>query len=101
MPPSDSSPVFGDRRLHLAALDAVVTATPGLACGIVTRRGVPMLNAITIANPTRMTEVGCDFVDGDWWYVSSSGEKLGPVADPQRVTNDLAEVLSTHTTRGR
>lgn len=91
---------FGSRRLHLAALDAAVQSKPELASGIVLRDDLPMLNIISTVNPTRMTEVGCEFADDDWWY-TKDGEKLGRVDDREQVTDQLADLLSRHTTQRR
>lgn len=73
----------GTERLHLTALDAEIVSGHGvgkLACGVVSRRGSPLLNVIRIGDPSRSIEVGCSRVGGVWWFVvQATGEGITPV----------------------
>ncbi|SEG73958.1 hypothetical protein SAMN04489712_110174 [Thermomonospora echinospora] len=94
---SDQSVPTGDRRTFLAVLDEVVRSRPGLACGIVTRQGVPVLHVINAEMPRYGTEVGADFADGDWWYTwAVSGDRIGPVGDAEGARNALVRALKAN-----
>ncbi|WP_157995844.1 hypothetical protein [Thermomonospora amylolytica] len=86
--------LVNDRRVFLRVLDEVVRANPGLACGIVTRGGVPVLCVINSEMPQYKAEIGADFTDGDWWFTwVGSGETIGPVDDPEGVTAVIARAV--------
>ncbi|MGK5557347.1 hypothetical protein ACSNOI_37645 [Actinomadura kijaniata] len=72
-----------------------MAADPGLACGIVIRRGTPILNVVQIGAARRMVEVGCDYVDGCWRYVwADSGDVIAPVGDVAGVVRVLVRELA-------
>ncbi|HEX6041357.1 hypothetical protein [Longimicrobium sp.] len=86
---------FGPRRLHLAALDAVLCGRRELACGIVARGGVPMLNVVAMGAAHRPVEVGCDHLDGAWSFTwADTGRTIGPVDDPVTVADRVAAALA-------
>jgi hypothetical protein len=84
----------GDRRVFLSKLDEVVRSSSGLACGIVTRGGVPVLHVINAEMPRYAAEIGADFIEGGWWYTwVVSGGAIGPVDDPGGVAEAVARAL--------
>ncbi|SEG83196.1 hypothetical protein SAMN04489712_115168 [Thermomonospora echinospora] len=86
---------FGPRRLHLAALDAVLAGRQELACGIVARSGVPMLTVVAVGAAHRPVEVGCDYLNGAWLFTwADSGKPIGPVTDLARVADQVAAALT-------
>ncbi|WP_119727096.1 hypothetical protein [Thermomonospora amylolytica] len=91
---------FGPRRLYLAALDAVFIARGGLGCGVVVRDGGPVLRVIAEGAADRAVEVGCDFLDGRWWFTwADSGRTIGAVDDPRAVADEIARTLQVEAAR--
>lgn len=85
-----------NRRAFLTALDEVVRSRPGLACGIVTRRGVPILNVVRFGAAGRSVEIGCDFSDGCWWFAwAADGQTIAPVDDPDGAADVIAHELES------
>ncbi|MBW8481956.1 hypothetical protein [Actinomadura parmotrematis] len=83
-----------ERRRMLSALDAAVRALPGVACGIVPRKGLPVLHVISSAEPARSVEIGGDYLEGAWHFVCArSGARLGSRADLARVALAAAEAV--------
>lgn len=74
--------VVGARALHLRALDGLIAAqAPKLACGLVCLPGGSwVVNVISVAHPARSVDVGCDLLDGVWWFVLVKST-LGPPPD--------------------
>ncbi|WP_119732197.1 hypothetical protein [Thermomonospora amylolytica] len=91
---------FGPRRLYLAALDAVFVARRGLGCGVVVREGGPVLRVVAEGAAGRAVEVGCDFLDGRWWFTwADSGRTIGVVEDPRAVADEVVRVLRVEAAR--
>jgi hypothetical protein len=67
--PADQPVLTSERRGHLTTLDEAMVARGGMSCGVVPRDGVPVLHVINAVLPRRSVEVGCDFVDGAWWFI--------------------------------
>ncbi|MBA9001728.1 hypothetical protein [Thermomonospora cellulosilytica] len=90
----DRPVLVNDRRTFLQALDEAVRGNPGLACGIVTRDGVPVLCVINSEMPQYKAEIGADFIDGDWRFVwAVSGEAIGPVDDLEGAVAAIARAV--------
>ncbi|MBA9002630.1 hypothetical protein [Thermomonospora cellulosilytica] len=90
-----------DRRIFVRALDEAVRSRPGVACGIVTRQGIPVLHAINSEMPSHSVEVGADYVGGDWRYTwARTGDAIGPVDDPESVADAIVAALKVNG-RGR
>ncbi len=86
----------GARRLHLAALGAVVGGPgSGLVCGLMGwRGGAPVLNVGGAADGSGSVAVGCDRVGGRWWFVlADSGEGVVPVDEVEGAPAVLAGLL--------
>jgi hypothetical protein len=87
---------LGERRLHLAALDAAIVADPhGLACGVVGgREALPVLKVVREGHPARSLDIGCAEVEGRWWFlVEPGGEGVTPVDEVERAPQVLAGIL--------
>ncbi|XVQ10005.1 hypothetical protein ACQP1W_47080 [Spirillospora sp. CA-255316] len=71
-----------DRREHLNELRAAIDARPGIGGGLVERRGVTWLDLVRYGSPRRTFTIGCDFRDGEWWFVrSADGTTIAPADD--------------------
>ncbi|MBO2452962.1 hypothetical protein J4573_38130 [Actinomadura barringtoniae] len=91
---TDALALVSQRRARLSELDKYVAVHPGLACGIIERLGLVTLNVINIRDPTRKTNIVCDFIDGEWQYVwAEDGRSLGPADDPMSVVGPIAAEL--------
>jgi hypothetical protein len=87
----------GERRSSLAALDEAVREHGGMSCGIVPREGTPVLHVINSELPSRSTEIGCDYVDQDWWFTwAKTGDTLGLAEDPAGAAQAVAADLGVH-----
>lgn len=87
---------LGERRLHLAALNAVVSQSDvGLSCGLVSRAGgPPVLFVVSHTDRFRTLDVDCERVDGVWWFVrTDSGERLMRVDEVESAAPVLAGLL--------
>lgn len=94
---ADAPGLVSQRRARLSELDKYVAVHPGLACGIIERLGLVTLNVINIQDPTRKTNVVCDYIDGEWRYVrAEDGCSLGPADDPMSVVGPIAVELGAH-----
>lgn len=87
-------PVRSDRQVHLGELRTAVEARPGLACGVVERRGVSWISVVRVDAPQRLVEVGCDFVRAEWWFTWSDGRPIGSVRDVGGVVAVLVRELA-------
>ncbi|MFA1548861.1 hypothetical protein [Actinomadura chokoriensis] len=85
----------GERRLHLAALNAAVADWDGpLACALVNRDGALVLNVVNRTDEFRSLDVGCERVGGVWWFVrTDTGEGLVPVLEVADAPALLARVI--------
>ncbi|CNF40991.1 Uncharacterised protein [Mycobacterium tuberculosis] len=86
----------GERRLHLAALNAAVSESGArLSCGLVSRAGgPPVLFVVSHADKFRTLDVGCERVGGVWWFVrTDTGEGLVPVLEVEDAPALLARVV--------
>lgn len=85
-----------DMRHFISGLDREVATWPGLACGIVGRRGeVVVLNVVRIGSALNSVEVTCRRVDGiDWYAWASDGELIGAVDFVEDVAAAIARVLT-------
>lgn len=87
---------LGERRLHLAALNAAVSQSgEGLSCGLVSRAGAPpVLSVVSRADKFRTMDVGCERVGGVWWFVrADTGEGLVPVLEVEDAPALLARLV--------
>ncbi|WP_433466825.1 hypothetical protein [Spirillospora sp. CA-128828] len=88
---------MGARRLHLAALDAVIgRSEEPLSCGLVSREGgPPVLLVVSGADRARSVHVGCERVGGVWWFVrADSGEGIVPVDEVESAPAVLAGMVA-------
>ncbi|MQY04223.1 hypothetical protein [Actinomadura macrotermitis] len=86
-----------ERRPFLSVLDAAVREHGGMSCGVIIRRGLPVLHVINAVSATRSVEVGCDFTEGAWRFVwAGSGEVIGAVDDVASVVRVIAREVGTH-----
>ncbi|REE96958.1 hypothetical protein [Thermomonospora umbrina] len=93
----DQPVLTNDRRTFLRMLDETIRSKPGLACGIVTRAGLPVLHVINSEMPRHAVEIGADFTADDWWFTwAVSGNAIGPVDDPESVTDMVARALKVY-----
>ncbi|MGI5208742.1 hypothetical protein ACQEU6_45150 [Spirillospora sp. CA-108201] len=97
-PRSDLASAMGERGLHLAALDAVVSEWGGpLRCGLVSRDGVPMLHVVSTVDESRWMDVDCEPVGGVWWFLRAGcGEGIVPVAEVADAPAVLVRVVKRH-----
>ncbi|TDD70567.1 hypothetical protein E1293_34700 [Actinomadura darangshiensis] len=65
---TDHLTAMSGRRPFLTALDEAVRKRGGMSCGIVPRRGTPVLHAINAESPSNFTEIGADFIRGSWVF---------------------------------
>jgi hypothetical protein len=92
--PADQPMPTGERRSFLTKLDEAVREHGGMSCGIVPRQGSPVLHVINSEWPSRSAEVGCDYVDRDWWFTwAATGDTIGPASDPKGAADVLAVEL--------
>lgn len=87
----------GARRLHLAALDAVIVrGGEPLSCGLASQAGrPPLLLVVSGADRARSVPVGCERLGGVWWFVrADSGERVAPVDDVESAPAVLAGMLA-------
>lgn len=87
---------WDDMRHFISRLDREVATWPGLACGIVGRRGEGVvLNVVRIGSALNSVEIACRRVDGNDWYAwASDGELIGVVDAVESVAADIARVLT-------
>ena len=87
----------GAGRLHLAALDAVLThSEDALSCGLVSQAdGPPVLLVVSRSDRARSVIVGCERVDGVWWFVrTDSDERVAPVDEVESAPAALVGMLA-------
>ncbi|QXJ20943.1 hypothetical protein AGRA3207_001743 [Actinomadura graeca] len=90
----------GARRLHLAALDAVIGGAGGaLTCGLVGGpAGLPVLRVGR--RGAGSVEVGCEPVGGRWWFVLvGSGQGVVPVDEVDQAPAVLGSLIDRATGR--
>ncbi|MFC6880169.1 MULTISPECIES: hypothetical protein [Actinomadura] len=88
------------RRSYLSALEAAVGEHGGMSCGVVPREGTPVLHVINAELPGRWVEVGCDYVDGAWWFVwDCTGQTIGTVDDSAGVARVVGVEVGAHVRR--
>ncbi|WP_157430353.1 hypothetical protein [Actinomadura macra] len=86
----------GERRLHLAALDAVIgTAHESLTCWLVNGlEGLPVLRVSRAGAGSRSVDVGCEAVGSRWWFLlSGSGQGVVPVDEVDRAPALLVRLI--------
>ncbi len=87
---------LGERRLHLAALNAAVSQSgERISCGLVSRAGgPPVLFVVSHTDKFRTLDVGCERVGGVWWFVrADTGEGLVPVLEVAEAPAFLARLI--------
>jgi hypothetical protein len=91
---------LGDpRRTHLERLaEAVGTATDLNTRLLQPSRSDPVVLRVTNRTaPALSEEIGCDMVEGEWWYVWSWNNTIGPAGDPDSAAHTIQRVLLTRT----
>jgi hypothetical protein len=85
-----------DMRHFISRLDREVATWPGLACGIVGRRGEGVvLHVVRIGSALNSVEIACRTVDGVGWYAwASDGELIGTVDGVEDVAAAIARMLT-------
>ncbi|MFC4907975.1 hypothetical protein [Actinomadura gamaensis] len=90
---SPAPPPVEARAVHLEMLARAVAELTGLRARVVPA-GPAFLRVVNPKAASLAEDVRCDLLAGEWWFVWSWGDRLGPADDPDGAARMLDHVLS-------
>ncbi|MCP2338243.1 hypothetical protein [Actinomadura rupiterrae] len=87
------APLVDARRVHLEALGKAIRELTGLRARVVPV-GPAFLRVVNPKAAGLAEDVRCDLLAGEWWFVWSWGDSLGPADDPDGAARAVEHVLT-------
>lgn len=91
---SENTAMSHERRVFISKLDSVINSHKGLACGVVERRGLPVLHVVRFGSAGHAVEIGCNLLEREWWFTwDMTGDAIAPASALYETAHVIARQL--------